>query len=462
MSNETTISDFTARYLAGNPLSTDKIELGYRGQPDFVRNMLPYAHIAGLPPGSVQVALRSKTGLFKDAHLFTLMVTADALYFGIPGVENVISLGDIKSIQVLPRLAFLAVNGRAYPMTATNSGFEEYNVYTCHWLNSYFQALIDSCQGREFPPVPQRVKGHGPFYGLIQNYMAQYPSPFEDGVSTELLVELAGYYGPDTPPLHDILMAFKSSDAIWVLTGSAMYFDNRLCVPLHELQSISFEKVGVWPEYSPVINGMGRRENTNVPLSMMFPDTKGPAYIQNLTAYLVANKHLAQPGEVMPASPVQPAAPASPVRSAVPASPVRSAVPASPVRSAVPAAPVQPASPAFPVHSARRSLQAGAASAAEEHTAGSAVTSWGCLFVIIAILLAALVSTGSDMSFGQGFVTIFLVLVGIGIYCLPSIIAFEVKHPMRWPILGVNILLGSTVLGWLAALVWSFVGREKK
>ena len=40
-------------------------------------------------------------------------------------------------------------------------------------------------------------------------------------------------------------------------------------------------------------------------------------------------------------------------------------------------------------------------------------------------------------------------------YLLPSIMAFQRGHAMRWPILLVNLLLGWTVVGWFATLVWA-------
>jgi hypothetical protein len=40
-------------------------------------------------------------------------------------------------------------------------------------------------------------------------------------------------------------------------------------------------------------------------------------------------------------------------------------------------------------------------------------------------------------------------------YLLPSIRAFQAKHAKRWRILLVNLLLGWTVVGWFATLIWA-------
>jgi hypothetical protein len=48
------------------------------------------------------------------------------------------------------------------------------------------------------------------------------------------------------------------------------------------------------------------------------------------------------------------------------------------------------------------------------------------------------------------------VAVGITMYILPTIIALWRKHPSRGSIVLVDLLLGWTGIGWLAALIWSF------
>jgi hypothetical protein len=52
----------------------------------------------------------------------------------------------------------------------------------------------------------------------------------------------------------------------------------------------------------------------------------------------------------------------------------------------------------------------------------------------------------------RGFV---VVMVFIALYFVPSIIAAYREHRDRLAILMLNILLGWTAVGWIAALVWA-------
>ena len=48
-----------------------------------------------------------------------------------------------------------------------------------------------------------------------------------------------------------------------------------------------------------------------------------------------------------------------------------------------------------------------------------------------------------------------LILLGIGIYLVPTIIAWRRLHPNRNTIFILNALAGWTLIGWVVALVWS-------
>ena len=47
------------------------------------------------------------------------------------------------------------------------------------------------------------------------------------------------------------------------------------------------------------------------------------------------------------------------------------------------------------------------------------------------------------------------------LYFLPSIIAFNRHHANRWPILLVNTVFGTTVIGWFGSLIWAFHAVHK-
>ena len=40
-------------------------------------------------------------------------------------------------------------------------------------------------------------------------------------------------------------------------------------------------------------------------------------------------------------------------------------------------------------------------------------------------------------------------------YALPTLIAFRRRHPNRWAILAINLVLGQTGIGWVVSLVWA-------
>ncbi len=61
---------------------------------------------------------------------------------------------------------------------------------------------------------------------------------------------------------------------------------------------------------------------------------------------------------------------------------------------------------------------------------------------------------------GSGFVSLLGVFVLFVLYWLPTVIALYRKHHNKWAILVLNLLLGWTVLGWIAALVWSFTSVQ--
>lgn len=79
------------------------------------------------------------------------------------------------------------------------------------------------------------------------------------------------------------------------------------------------------------------------------------------------------------------------------------------------------------------------------------------LLVALAIVLAPVAAgAASEMTPGEAFGTIFtLFVVVLPLYFLPWIVASHRRHPQRFAIGVLNLLLGWTVLGWVGALVWS-------
>jgi hypothetical protein len=59
------------------------------------------------------------------------------------------------------------------------------------------------------------------------------------------------------------------------------------------------------------------------------------------------------------------------------------------------------------------------------------------------------------------FLTISILVLAVGLYALPTIIAIKRDHPYKWPIFAVNILVGCTGIGYVSALVWSLWPRAQ-
>jgi hypothetical protein len=72
---------------------------------------------------------------------------------------------------------------------------------------------------------------------------------------------------------------------------------------------------------------------------------------------------------------------------------------------------------------------------------------------------AALAESNSQL--GDATMFTFIVLVLIAIYVFPTIVAFARSHPNRWVILLINCVFGTTVIGWLGALIWAFNAVHK-
>lgn len=57
----------------------------------------------------------------------------------------------------------------------------------------------------------------------------------------------------------------------------------------------------------------------------------------------------------------------------------------------------------------------------------------------------------------ETIIDVICIIFGLWLYFLPSILAYRKKHKNRLPILLINIFLGATAVGWLAAFIWCFI-----
>lgn len=56
----------------------------------------------------------------------------------------------------------------------------------------------------------------------------------------------------------------------------------------------------------------------------------------------------------------------------------------------------------------------------------------------------------------------FFVLALFGLVCfLPTWVAFGRKHHQRYAIAALNVLLGATGIGWIAALIWALTAVRR-
>lgn len=54
---------------------------------------------------------------------------------------------------------------------------------------------------------------------------------------------------------------------------------------------------------------------------------------------------------------------------------------------------------------------------------------------------------------------LWLLAAAIGVYLLPSILAFNRQVPNRWSVVVINVLLGWTLIGWAVALAMAVRDR---
>ena len=65
----------------------------------------------------------------------------------------------------------------------------------------------------------------------------------------------------------------------------------------------------------------------------------------------------------------------------------------------------------------------------------------------------------------NAFLFIFvLILIGVAfyLYMLPTFVAYNRQHPQRFFIMMLNLFLGNTLVGWIAALIWARGGGENE
>jgi uncharacterized membrane protein len=58
--------------------------------------------------------------------------------------------------------------------------------------------------------------------------------------------------------------------------------------------------------------------------------------------------------------------------------------------------------------------------------------------------------------------SVVILVIAMVVYFLPSIVAYKDKRAAWVGIAILNVLLGWTILGWIAALIWAVTGESEK
>lgn len=67
---------------------------------------------------------------------------------------------------------------------------------------------------------------------------------------------------------------------------------------------------------------------------------------------------------------------------------------------------------------------------------------------------------GVRFAIGLSLLHIIVFAVIIGVSFVPAIVAFARNHAQKWLILLLNLVVGWTGIGWIAALIWAIIGRS--
>lgn len=75
----------------------------------------------------------------------------------------------------------------------------------------------------------------------------------------------------------------------------------------------------------------------------------------------------------------------------------------------------------------------------------------------------SLLETSSSAGAGLfGLFGLILIVVGFGVYFVPTIIAFTRNKSNKVAILALNFLLGWSLIGWVISLVWALSQEQKQ
>lgn len=103
------------------------------------------------------------------------------------------------------------------------------------------------------------------------------------------------------------------------------------------------------------------------------------------------------------------------------------------------------------------------------HNPGTVVSCWSTVFRRFylngEIVDNRMDEIAKDQMAGDVFLFLFAlvcIVIAFYLYLLPTFTAYNRKHPQRFFILMLNLFLGSTFVGWIAALIWARGEKKEK
>lgn len=433
--------DFLERFHERFPSPSDRIKTTWFSQAEHARE-IQEMETAGsnIPAEPIIFAVVSPGNFMTPRRDFSLFLTEDSFYWGRTGRENRMPLPELRSVHFSVGMKNITVNGQDYNISGMGH-YSEFDRQVCDWLDFLFRELIRFLHLRPVHIGNQTVETRaGEYSFIISQYLKSNPPPpslYKTPSKEKAAMDKLGVY---MPPPSEIILLYVSEKALWLLTGSDVYIHDTLIVPLKEL--VSFEEKLGWSENGIFewylrINGMSSKDNANIPVKLLGSsgDQETLKYIVNLVQYIIRHhpdKYLQR--EDTPGNTISPIILEQILEQPCP----------------------EP-----------KTLQEGSRKIKEQQTVGNALLFWLGIIISGPVLMMILfIGMGWRPDNFQDLFSFYLagavILLGVGIYFCPSIIAFGVKHPHRWPILIVNLIFGFTLIGWVGTFIWSFLFLEPR
>ncbi len=75
-------------------------------------------------------------------------------------------------------------------------------------------------------------------------------------------------------------------------------------------------------------------------------------------------------------------------------------------------------------------------------------------------MLALIADTAAGVTSGGPGILPIVMILGLLLYFIPTVVAFQKNHINKTAIFILNIFLGWTFIGWVIALIWSVIKKD--